>query len=91
MTDSPCGPCCGNGVDSIVLGYDYCKTDCPFYKDWLDKNPVMGRKEKIIPKNEKTSLKVGKLAARGVKYPEKLTLEEIKMVCASVLTQRPDK
>ncbi len=34
-----------------------------------------------------TSSKVSKVAALGTKYPERLTLEQIQMVCASALAQ----
>jgi len=44
-----------------------------------------------MAKNEKTSKTVGQIAAIGVKYPGQLTLDEIAKVCASALTQRPDK
>lgn len=40
---------------------------------------------------EATSARIAKLAAKGMKYPEKLTLDEIKEVCASALTQREPK
>lgn len=36
---------------------------------------------------ETTSARVAKLAAKGIKRPEKLTLDEIQQVCASCLTQ----
>lgn len=36
---------------------------------------------------ETTSARIAKIAARGIKRPEKLTLDEIQQVCASCLTQ----
>jgi hypothetical protein len=41
-------------------------------------------------KNEKTSKKIAKLAARLVKRPETATAEEIKSLAASALTQAAD-
>lgn len=41
--------------------------------------------------NEKSSKQVAKLAARALKKPESLTLDEIKILAASVLTQAPDR
>lgn len=38
--------------------------------------------------HEETSARVAKLAARGMRDPNSLSLEEIKSVCASALTQR---
>lgn len=36
---------------------------------------------------EVSSARVAKIAAKGLKHPEKLTLDEIMAVCASALTQ----
>lgn len=44
-----------------------------------------------MAKNEKTSKRVGKIASKGLKAPNKLTKDEIKTLSGSVLTQRPDK
>ena len=44
-----------------------------------------------MAKNEKTSKKIGKIASKGLKNPEKLTKSEITSLAGSVLTQRPDK
>lgn len=44
-----------------------------------------------MPKNEKTGPKVASIASKGLKKPESLTNKEKKTVCASVLTQSPDK
>mgnify|MGYP007100116628 CR=1 FL=1 len=44
-----------------------------------------------MSKNEKTSKRIAKLAAKGVRAPSTLTTAEIKAVCASVLTQAEDK
>jgi hypothetical protein len=41
-------------------------------------------------KNEQTSDEVKRIAAKGLKHPEKLTREEIQAVCASALTQSAD-
>jgi len=41
--------------------------------------------------NEKTSKRIAKIAAKGVKDPLSLTKPEIKAVCASALTQTADK
>jgi hypothetical protein len=41
--------------------------------------------------SEVTSAAIGSIAARGLRNPGSLTLEEIKKVCASVLTQRPSR
>ena len=40
--------------------------------------------------NEKTSDEIASLAAKGLHSPDQLTLEEIRSVCASALTQAPD-
>jgi len=44
-----------------------------------------------MAKNEKTSPAVSKLASKGLKAPSSLTNAEIKKICASALTQAPDK
>jgi hypothetical protein len=44
-----------------------------------------------MPKNEKTSPKVGKIASKGLRAPSTLTTKQIKTLAASALTQRPDK
>ncbi len=41
-------------------------------------------------KDEKTSARVGSIAAKGLKDPGSLTKPQIKSLSASVLTQRPD-
>jgi hypothetical protein len=41
-------------------------------------------------KNEQTSVRVAKIAAKGVTHPQSLTDEEIRSVCASALSQTPD-
>jgi hypothetical protein len=43
-----------------------------------------------MAKNEKTSSKVGSIAAQGLKSPGSLSKPQIKSLSASVLTQRPD-
>ena len=40
---------------------------------------------------EETGKEVGKWAAIGLQFPGVLTDEQIQMVCASALTQRPDR
>ena len=40
--------------------------------------------------NEKTSPRIASIAARGLKDPASLSLEEIREICGSVLTQAPD-
>jgi hypothetical protein len=40
--------------------------------------------------NERTSDRVASIAARGLDDPTSLTLAEIRLVCASALTQAPD-
>lgn len=45
----------------------------------------------MTKKPEETSSAVAEIAARGLHDPASLTLDEIKSVCASALTQRPDK
>ena len=42
-------------------------------------------------KNEKTSPRVGTIAAKGLQKPSSLSNKQIKTLAASVLTQRPDK
>lgn len=42
-------------------------------------------------KNEKTSDKIGSIAAKGLQKPSALSNKDIKSLSASVLTQRPDK
>ena len=39
------------------------------------------------PRSEKSSKRLAKISAKGLRDPESLTLKEIKAVCASVLTQ----
>lgn len=41
--------------------------------------------------NEHTSLRIAAIAAVGVSNPAALTLDEIAAVCASALTQAPDR
>lgn len=41
--------------------------------------------------NEKTSRRVARIAARGMKTPSSLNAAEVRLVCASVMTQVPDK
>lgn len=41
--------------------------------------------------DEKTSKKVGKWAAIGAKDPTKLSNDQVQAVCASALTQRPNR
>ena len=41
--------------------------------------------------SEVTSASVASIAARGLRDPGSLTHEEIKTVCASALTQRPNR
>jgi hypothetical protein len=43
-----------------------------------------------MPKNEKTSKRVGVIASKGLRG-EQLTKKEVKTLAGSVLTQRPDK
>lgn len=45
----------------------------------------------VVPKCEHTSPEVAAIAARGVNAPESLSPAEIKSVCASALTQAPEK
>lgn len=42
-------------------------------------------------RHEVTSKRVAAIAAKGLKAPSTLTCQEIKALCASVLTQRPAK
>ncbi len=42
-------------------------------------------------KNELTSARIAAIAAKGIKDPASLTPKEIRAICASALTQRPDK
>jgi hypothetical protein len=44
-----------------------------------------------MSKNETTSKRIASIAARGMKNPASLTLDEIKRVCGSANTQAPDK
>jgi hypothetical protein len=44
-----------------------------------------------MARDEKTSPRIAAIAARGVSRPETLTPPEIRAVCASVLSQAPDK
>jgi len=41
--------------------------------------------------SETTGDEVAKLAARGLRWPDRLSTEEIRKLAASALTQRPDK
>ena len=42
-------------------------------------------------RDEATSARIASMASRGLKAPESLTLAEIKSVCASALTQAPNR
>ena len=44
-----------------------------------------------MAKNEKTSTKIGKIAAKALKNPGSLTKKQIQQIAGSVLTQVPDK
>lgn len=44
-----------------------------------------------MAKNEKSSSRVAAIAARALRDPASISLDEIKSLAASVLTQRPDK
>ena len=44
-----------------------------------------------MPKHEHTSAKIASIAARGMRAPLSLSPDEIQSVCASVVTQAPDK
>ena len=44
-----------------------------------------------LSRNEQTSSSVASIAARGLKVPGSLTPSEIKTVCASALTQAPNR
>jgi hypothetical protein len=44
-----------------------------------------------MSKHEETSKQVASIAARGMRRPESLSLDEIRTVCASAVTQRPAK
>ena len=43
-----------------------------------------------MSKNEKTSSRVGSIAAKGIKNPGSLSKPQVKSLSASVLTRRPD-
>ena len=43
-----------------------------------------------MARNEKTSERIAKLAAKALKHPESLTEHEIQEIAGSALTQRPD-
>jgi hypothetical protein len=43
-----------------------------------------------MSKNEKSGSRVGRIASKGLKSPSSLSNSQIKSVCASALTQRPD-
>ena len=43
-----------------------------------------------MAKNEKTSKRIGTIASKAMRTPEKLTNPEIRSLGASVNTQRPD-
>lgn len=51
----------------------------------------MSMQEGLMAKNEKTSKGVAKTAAKGLRNPESLSKRQIKQVCASALTQSPDR
>jgi hypothetical protein len=44
-----------------------------------------------LASNEKTSSKVGSIAAKGMKSPASLKPKQVQSVSASASTQRPDK
>jgi hypothetical protein len=41
--------------------------------------------------NEKSGKSVGSVASQGLKNPSSLSNKQIKQVCASAMTQRPDQ
>ena len=43
-----------------------------------------------MARNEKTSSRIAKIAAKGLKHPESLTEMEIREIAGSALTQVPD-
>lgn len=53
--------------------------------------PKKPAKKKSTRKNEQTSTKIGKIAAKGLSNPDSLTPAQIRALSGSVLTQRPDK
>lgn len=52
---------------------------------------IFGRRRITASVVESTSPEVASIAARGLQHPEMLTLREIETVCASALTQAPDR
>jgi len=44
-----------------------------------------------MPKNEKTSPEMAKLAAKLLRHPEEATRKQIKSLAGALLTQVPDK
>lgn len=44
-----------------------------------------------MPKNEKSSKPMAKIASKALKTPEKVTKKEVQKLGGSVLTQAPDK
>ena len=51
----------------------------------------MAKEIATMPKNEKTSKPIAKIASKGLKDPKSLTPKQIQKVSGSVLTQSPDK
>ena len=41
--------------------------------------------------NERTSAEIASLAARGWRHPERLSMDEVQRVCASAVTQAPNR
>jgi len=52
---------------------------------------ITGAARVLSGRDEKEGATVAIIAARGVRKPFGLTMEEIKVVCASALTQRPNR
>lgn len=59
--------------------------------DLFEREAPYGLAALTNPAGEVTGERVGHIAAIGLTAPESLTPEQIKAVCGSVLTQRPDR
>lgn len=66
------------------------------YDNYLTKIGMFGKQpasatNSLFSRDEQTSARIASIASRGLQTPESLTLTEIKAVCASALTQAPNR
>lgn len=52
---------------------------------------LITKETKMLQRNEQTHLSIASIASKGLQYPHLLTWHEIQQVCATALTQTPNK